>query len=104
MHQLMLATALSVVLSLSLGAEAASAKAADPSPQRAACRMASAAAPLKLLRPGVLVENRVNAPAGRVSRRATYTPVPNVADAREQALVLLERQSKPTNLMVGVGF
>jgi hypothetical protein len=104
MHKLMLATALCAALGLSLGAETASAKAADPSARRAACRVAGAAAPLKLLRATVLAENGVNAPAERMSRRAVYTPVPSVANAKEQALVLLERQPKPTNLVVGVGF
>jgi hypothetical protein len=103
MHKLMLATALCAALGLSLGAETASAKPADHSTRGAACRVAGAAAPLKLLRPAVLVENGVNAPAVRMSRRA-YTPVPSLANARGQALVLLERQPKPTNLMVGVGF
>jgi hypothetical protein len=104
MHKLMLATALCAALGLSLGAETASAKAADPSARRAACRVAGAGAPLKLLRPSVLVENGVNAPSERMSRRAIYTPVPSAANAGEQALVLLDRQSKPTNLVVGVGF
>jgi len=105
MRKLILGTALCVALGLSLGADIARAKAGDPSPQRSVCRLASAAPALKLLRPGVLVENGVSVPAGRISRRANYTPVPS-ATAREQAsyLVLLDRQSKPTSLMVGVGF
>jgi hypothetical protein len=106
MHKLMLGTTLWVALGLSLGADIAQAKAGDPSPQRSVCRLASAAPALKLLRSTVLVENGVSAPAERISRRVNYTPVPSATNAREQAssLVLLERQSKPTSLMVGVGF
>jgi hypothetical protein len=106
MHKLMLGTVLSAALGLSLGADIARAKAGDPSPQRSVCRLAAAAPALKLLRPGVLVENGVSVPAGRISRRVNYTPVPSGTNAREQAsyLVLLDRQSKPTSLMVGVGF
>ena len=99
MHKMMLGTALCAALGLSLGVEAALAKAANPSAQRPFCRLAAAAPPLKLL-----VENGLFAPVERVSRRAIYTPVPSVAAAREQALVLLDRQPKPVSLMVGVGF
>jgi hypothetical protein len=106
MRKLMLGTALCVALGLALSAETASAKAGDPSAQRPACRLAAAAPPLKLLRSAVLVEGSVSLPVERISRRAIYTPVPNGANAREQVpfLVLLERQSRPTGLMVGVGF
>jgi hypothetical protein len=105
MHKLMFGTALCVGLGLQLSADLAQAKAGDPSPQRSVCRLASAVPPLKLLSAPVLAEYGVGVPAGRISRRANYTPVPS-ATAREQAsyAVLLERQSKPTNLMVGVGF
>ncbi len=97
MHKVMLGTALCAALGLSLGVDAASAKAADPSAQR--CRMAAAAPPLKLLS-----DNGLFTPVERMSRRAIYTPVPNLAGAREQALVALERQPKPVSLIVGVGF
>jgi hypothetical protein len=102
MHKLMLGAALCVVWGLSLGADLASAKAADSSAERS-CGLAGAAPDLKLLRPSVLVENGVSSPAGRVSRRVNYTPAPS-ATFRAQYLVLLDRQSKPTSLMVGVGF
>jgi hypothetical protein len=41
-----------------------------------------------------------------MSRRANYTPVPNAANAREQApfLALLDRPSKPASIIVGVGY
>jgi hypothetical protein len=107
MHKLMLGgTALSVALSLPLGAHIAWAKAGDPSPQRSVCRLAAAASPLKLLRSTVVGQNGMSLPAERISRRANYSPVPSATNAREPAsfLVLLERQSKPTTLMVGVGF
>jgi hypothetical protein len=97
MHKVMLGTALCAALSLSLGVEAAYAKAADPAAQR--CRMAAAAPPLKLL-----AESGLFTPVERMSRRAIYTPVPNLTAAREQALVALERQPKPVSLIVGVGF
>jgi hypothetical protein len=105
MHKLVLGTFLCAALGLPFSAEIASAKAGDPS-QRPVCRLAAAAPPLKLLGPTVLVENRASPPAERISRRVNYTPAPNVVHAREQAsyLVLLERQPKPTGLMVGVGF
>jgi hypothetical protein len=94
----MLGTALCAALGLSLGVEAASAKAADPS-QRPLCRMAAAAPPLRLL-----AENGLLTPVERMSRRAIYTPVPSLTTAREQALLTLERQPKPVSLIVGVGF
>ena len=105
MHKVMLGTALCVALGLSLGAETASAKAADPSAQRSVCRLAAAAPPLKLLDFTAFVEG-LGAPAERISRRANYTPVPAGASAKERAsyLALLERQSKPVSLIVGVGF
>ena len=99
MQNVMLGTALCAALGLSLGAQAALAKTADPSAQRSLCRMAAAAPPLKLL-----VENTLFTPVERMSRRAIYTPVPGVTAAREQALVALERQPKPVGLIVGVGF
>jgi hypothetical protein len=66
--------------------------------------VADALAP-KLLHPTVLVDNGTSSPAERVSRRAIYTPVSGGANAREQGsfLALLERQSKPASLIVGVG-
>jgi hypothetical protein len=106
MHKLMLGTALWAAFGLSLSADIAEAKAGDPSPQRSVCRLAAAAPALKLLSGPVVVENGVSMPAGRISRRVNYTPVPSATNGREQAsyLVLLERQPKPTSLMVGVGF
>ena len=105
MHKLMLGTVLCVALGLSLGADIARAKAGDPSPGRSVCRLASAAPPLKLLSGPVLTDNGVRVPAERISRRANYTPVPSTAITREHAsLVPFDRQSKPTSLMVGVGF
>jgi hypothetical protein len=99
MYKVTLGTALFAVFGLTLCAETASAKAADPSARLPLCRMAAAAPPLKLL-----VDNGLFAPVERMSRRANYTPVPSVAAAREQALVLLDRQPKPVSLIVGVGF
>jgi hypothetical protein len=101
MHKLMLGTALCVALGLPLGAETALAKAGDP----AVCRLAAAAPPLKLLDFTAFVES-LTVPTERMSRRANYTPVPGGASAKERAsyLALLERQSKPTGLIVGVGF
>jgi hypothetical protein len=105
MRKLMLGTVLGVALGPLLGADIVSAKAGDPPGERS-CRLAGAAPALKLLRPSVLVENGLSLPAGRVSRRVNYTSVPSATSAREQDsyLVLLDRQSKPTSLMVGVGF
>jgi hypothetical protein len=105
MHKLMVGAAACAALALTLSVEIASAKAGDPSLQGSVCRLAAAAPPLKLVRPTILVENGMSSPVERMSRRANYTPVPG-ANAREQAspLVLLERQSRPTGLMVGVGF
>jgi hypothetical protein len=102
MRKLMLGTALCVVLGLPLSAEIASAKAGD---QGHACRLAAAAPPLKLMDFTGFVEG-LSAPSERMSRRATYTPVPSGATAKERAslLVSLERQPKPASLMVGVGF
>jgi hypothetical protein len=99
MHKVMLGTALCAALGLSLGVEAASAKAADPSAHRSLCRMTAAAPPLKLL-----AENGLFTPVERMTRRAIYTPVPSLTAAREQALLTLERQPKPVSLIVGVGF
>jgi hypothetical protein len=106
MHKVMLGTALCVALGLSLGAETASAKAADASAQRKVCRLAAAAPPLKLPLPTVLVDKAVSSPAEKMSRRVIYTPVPGGTNARDHAplLVLLERQSRPAGLMLGVGF
>ncbi len=104
MRKLVLGAALSAAFGMTLGAETASAKAADPSGQRPACRLAAAAPPLKLLRPTALVENGVNPPAERISRRANYTPVPNAAAAREPYFALLDRQPKPASIIVGVGY
>jgi hypothetical protein len=106
MRKLMHGTTLCLALGLPLGAETALAKADDSSAQRPACHVANATRPLKLLRSTVVVENAVSPPAERISRRVNYTPAPNVVHAREQAsyLVLLERQPRPTSLMVGVGF
>jgi hypothetical protein len=105
MHKLMLGTALCVASGLLLGDETAWAKAVDASAQRPACRSA-AARPLKLLRSTVVVENGVSPSAERIGRRANYTPVPRATNAREQAsfLVFLEKQPKPANLIVGVGY
>ncbi len=105
MHKLMLGTSLCVALGLPLGAETASAKAVDASAQRPACRLA-AARPLKLLRSTVVVENGVSPSAERMAHRVNYTPVPGASNAREQASLLdfLERQPKPANLIVGVGY
>jgi hypothetical protein len=102
MRKLMLGTALCVALGLPLSAEIASAKAGD---QGRACRLAAAAPPLKLMDFTGFVEGP-SAPAERMSRRATYTAVSSGANAKERAslLVSLERQPKPTSLMVGVGF
>jgi hypothetical protein len=104
MHRLMLGTAVCVALGLALGAETGFAKAGDPSAQRSVCRLAAAARPLKLLRSTAVVEIAVS--PERMSRRVNYTPVPGATNAREQAslLVLLERQSKPASLVVGVGY
>jgi hypothetical protein len=99
MHKVMLGPALCAALGLSLGVEAASAKAADPSAQRPLCRMAAAAPQLKLL-----ADNGLFTPVERMSRRAIYTPVPSLTAAREQALVALDRQPKPVSFIVGVGF
>jgi hypothetical protein len=104
MHKLVLGTTLYAAVALLLGAEIASAKAGDPSPQRSVCRLAAAAPPLKLLHPTVLAENRLSSPVERMSRRANYTPVPGVSAKEQASLVLFERQSKPATLMVGVGF
>jgi hypothetical protein len=105
MHKLMLWTSLCVALGLQLGAETASAKAVDASAQRPACRLA-AARPLKLLRSTDVVENGVSLSAERIGHRANYTPVPGAMNAREQGsfLVFLEKQPKPANLIVGVGY
>jgi hypothetical protein len=99
LRQLMLGAALGAAFGLPLCVETASAKAGDPASQRSVCRLAAAARPLKPLL-------AVNSPAERISRRAIYTPMPSGATAREQApyLALLERQSKPASLIVGVGF
>jgi hypothetical protein len=102
MRKLVLVAALSAALGMTFCAETASAKAGDPSVRRPACRLAAAASPLKLLRPTLLVEN--GAPAERISRRANYTPVPNVAGAREPYFALLDRQPKPASIIVGVGY
>jgi hypothetical protein len=105
MRQFVLGAALCVALGASLGAETVYAKAVDASAQRPACRSA-AARPLKLLRSTVVVENGVSPSAERIGRRANYTPVPRATNAREQAsfLVFLEKQPKPANLIVGVGY
>jgi hypothetical protein len=101
MRKLMLGTALCVALGLPLSAEIASAKAGN---QGRACRLAAATPPLKLM--DFTGFEGPNAPAERMSRRATYTPVPTRANAKQRAslLVSLERQPKPESLMVGVGF
>jgi hypothetical protein len=101
MQKLMLRTALCAALGLPLGAGAASAKAGDPSPQLLVCRLAATARPLKLLRFTVLAENGMSSPTERINRRAIYTPMPKGADA---FMVLLERQSTPASLIVGVGY
>jgi hypothetical protein len=105
MHKLMLGTALCVASGLVLGDETAWAK-VDASAQRPACRLAAARPPLKLLRSTVVVENGVSPSAERIGRRANYTPVPSATNAREQAsfLVFLEKEPKPANLIVGVGY
>jgi hypothetical protein len=106
MRKLMLGAALSAAFGLTLYAEAASAKAGDPPLRRPACRLAAAAPPLKLLRSTVLVDNGVSSSFERMNRRANYTPVPNAANAREQApfFALLDRPSKPASIIVGVGY
>jgi len=106
MRKLMLGTMLCVALGLPLSAEMASAKTDDSSAQRPTCRVANALRPLRPLRATVVAENAVSPVAERISRRVNYTPAPNAAHAREQAsyVVLLERQSKPASLLVGVGF
>ena len=53
---------------------------------------------------GIMIVTDETSLVERMSRRQIYTPVPSVTGAREQALVLLERQPKPVSLMVGVGF
>jgi hypothetical protein len=102
MRKLMLGAALCAAIFVLLGAESVSAKTADPSSQRSACRSTAAARPLKLL----VAESAASSPVERISRRAIYTPVPGGATAWEQApyLALLERQSKPASLIVGVGY
>jgi hypothetical protein len=104
MRKLMLGTALCVALGLPFFAEAASAKTGDPA-QRSVCRLVAAEPPLKLLDFTTFVE-RLSAPSERLSRRANYTPVPRGVNGKERPplLVSLDRQSKPTSLMVGVGF
>jgi hypothetical protein len=105
-RQFMLGAALCVALGVSLGAETVYAKAADASGRRPACHLAAAAPPLKLLHSTVLVENGVRSSSQRLGRRANYTPVPNLANAKEQApfLALLDRQTKPASIIVGVGY
>jgi hypothetical protein len=104
MRKLVLGTTLCMALGLPLGAETALAKVDDASAQPS-CRLTAANGQLRLLRSTVVVENTVNPTATRISRRANYTPAPNAAPARELPyLALLDRQSKPANLMVGVGF
>jgi hypothetical protein len=99
MRRLMLGAALCAAVGV--GAETATAKSADLSVQRTACRLV-AGRPLKLL----LAESGVSSPTERVSRRAIYTPVPVVVTAREQGsfLAVLERQPKPASLIVGIGY
>ncbi len=99
MHKLMLGTTLCAALGLPLGAETASAKVDDVS-----CRLTASTGPLKPLRPTVVVENAVSPAATRISRRVNYTPAPGAVREQAPYLVLLERQSKPANLFVGVGF
>jgi hypothetical protein len=101
MRKLLLGIALCGALGLPLSAEIALAKTGD-----ASCRLTAATGQLKPLRATVVAENAVSPVAERISRRVNYTPAPNAAHAREQAsyVVLLERQSKPASLLVGVGF
>jgi hypothetical protein len=105
MRKLVLGTTLCVALGLPLGVETASAKVDDASAQRS-CRLTATNGQLKLLRSTVVVENTVSPAIERISRRVNYTPAPNALRGREQApyLALLDRQSKPVSLFVGVGF
>jgi hypothetical protein len=104
MRKLVLGTTLCVALGLPLGAETALAKADDASAQRPTCRVANAMRPLKPIWPTAVAENAASPVVERISRRVNYTPAPNAVQSRESSLVLLERQSKPVSLMVGVGF